>query len=185
MIVCVVIMRVIVPMRMAVGMIMTMRMIVPRCCDVRAAFRIERRLDGDDPGAETPKQRRDRRIAPHAQPIGEELDRHVTVAEVPGEPCQCREILSAHLDQRFRLGDHLDQVAVVEHEQVAHAQPVGFAEIELAARSLDPGHRAARGAAPVQVENDRVDDTALAGSGGNHFGNTTHGRPTINAAGLV
>jgi hypothetical protein len=40
---------------------------------------------------------------------------------MPGEPRQRVEVLGARLDQRLRLGDHFDQVAVVEHEQIAGA----------------------------------------------------------------
>jgi hypothetical protein len=171
-----VIVRMVVIMRVAVGMIMAMRMIVLRRCDVRAAFRIERGLDGDDLGAEAREQRLDRWIAAEAQPIGEELHRHVTIAEMPGKPRQRGEIMRARLDQRFRLGDHFDQGAVVEHEQVAHAQGDGLVEIELAARSLDSGHRTARGATALEIEDDRIDDMTVARPGGSHFGNATHGR---------
>jgi hypothetical protein len=182
----IVIARMVVIMRVAVGMIMAMRMIVLRRCHVRAAFRIERGLDGDHLGAEAREQRLDRGIAPHAQPVGEELHRHVTVAEMPGKPRQGREIMRARLDQRLRLGDHLDQGAVVEREQIAHAQRNGSVEIELATRPLDPGYRPARGATALEIENDRIDDMTVARPGGGDTDYAWHEGPrALDAAGLV
>jgi len=54
------------------------------------ALRLERRLDGDDLGAQALQQRLDRRVAHKPQPALQNLHRHVAVAEVPGEPCQRR-----------------------------------------------------------------------------------------------
>ena len=59
---------------------------------IGAAFRIERRLDDDDLGAEPRQKRFDRRVPAQPQPIGEDLYRHMAVAEIPGEPCERIEI---------------------------------------------------------------------------------------------
>src|SRR5215472_14844888 len=80
---------------------------------VGAALGIKWRLDGDGFGAETRQQRFDRGIAPHAQAIGKELHRHVTVAEMPGETRERGEVLGARLDQRLGLRDHLNKSAVL------------------------------------------------------------------------
>ena len=72
-------------MIMMVTMVVAMVMIVGGR-NIGAALGIKWRLDGDGSRAETRQQRFDRGIAPHAQAIGKELHRHVTVAEMPGEP---------------------------------------------------------------------------------------------------
>src|ERR1043166_1036530 len=117
----------IVVMIMMVVVVMVVMMIVPVTMrvgrrNVGAALGIERRLDGDDFSAEAREQRLDRGIAPHAQAIGKKLHWHVTVAEMPGESCERREILGARLDQRLGRGYYFDEVAVIEQQQIAHAQ---------------------------------------------------------------
>ena len=104
---------------------------------VGAAFRLERRVDRNELRAEALQQRLDRRIALEPQPPLQHLHRHVTVAEMPGQPRQRRKVGGARLDQRLGLGHHLDQAAVVEHQRVVGAKPHRLGEIELDAGAFD------------------------------------------------
>ena len=67
------------------------------------AFRFERRLDFGEPRAKATQPFLGRRIAPQPHTLVENLRRHVTIAERPGQPCQCSGIGHACLDQRLRL----------------------------------------------------------------------------------
>jgi hypothetical protein len=141
---------------------------------VGAAYGVERRLDRHDLGAETCEERLDRRIAPHAQTVGEELDRNVTVAEMPREARERGEVLGASLDQRLRLGDDFDEIAVVELEQIAGAQRDRLGEIEREVCSLHASHAAARRPALFGREDQRIDDAAIGRRGGKHSDGTMH-----------
>src|SRR5262245_14160450 len=82
-----VMMTMIMRMVVAVTMVMVMVLVAARS-GVGAAFRIERRLDRREPCAERAKHRLERGVAPQAQAIGQDLHRHVPIAEMPGEPRQ-------------------------------------------------------------------------------------------------
>ena len=135
-------------------------------CGIGAAFRLERRLDRDDLGAEALQQCLDRRIAPQPQPALQHLHRHMAVAEMPGEPRQRRQIGGARLDQRLGLRHHLDQPAVVEHQRIVGAQPHRLGEIELDAGALDAEQKALLRLALGVGQDQRVDDGRVAPFGG-------------------
>ncbi len=105
---------------MAVTVVVIMAMIVSMIMLMRASgcIGLERRLDRGDPCAALLEQRLERRVAPHAQPIGKELRRHVAVAERPGEARERGRIGQTRLDQRLGRGNDLDDAAVVEHQRV-------------------------------------------------------------------
>jgi hypothetical protein len=52
--------------------------------------------------------------------------------------------IERHLDQRLRLDDDFDEIAVIELEKIAGAQCHRFSEIEGEARPFHAGHAAAR-----------------------------------------
>src|SRR5215831_14376278 len=82
-------------MRMAVVCVVVMRMAGDR-------IRLERRLDHDGLRATLAEQGLDLRVALDAQPVGEELHRHMPVAEQPRDAREYGRIGDARLDQRFR-----------------------------------------------------------------------------------
>jgi len=127
---------VIVPMVMGV-MIVVMMIVIAHHRVVGAALRLERRIDGNHLGAEALQQRLYRRIGLEPEPALQNLNRHVAVAEVPGEPRERRQIGSTRLDQRLGLRHDLDKPAVVEHQRVVGAQPHRLGEVELDTRAFD------------------------------------------------
>lgn len=126
--------------RMIVAVMMIVMML--RRHRIGPALGLERRVDGDDLGAQPFQQRFDGRIALEAEPPLQNLHRHVPVAQMPGEPRQRRQIGGAHLDQRLGFGHHLDQRAIIEQERVVGAQPHRLGEIKFHASAFDSEHEA-------------------------------------------
>ena len=134
---------------------------------IGAAFRLERRFDGSDLGAEALEQRLDRFIALEAQLAFHDLHRHVAVAEVPGEPRQRREVCGAHLDQRLGLRHYLHQSASFQQQRIVGSQPHHFRKVELDAGALNAEQKPLQ-RLPLRMRKDeRVDHGAIA-----PFGNT-------------
>ena len=80
----------------------------------RAHVGLERRGQRRDLGGDTGEHRLDLRVAAQPAPGGEDLHRHVAVAEPPGEARERDQIGNARLDQGFQIRHHLDQGAVVD-----------------------------------------------------------------------
>ncbi len=111
---------------MSVPMIVMMVVTVVRRSFVGAAFRLERRIDLDQPGAERLQQRLDRPIAAQTQTLVQDLHRDMAIAEMPGHPRQRRKVGAAGLNQRLGLSHHLGHTALFEHERVVGAKPHRF-----------------------------------------------------------
>lgn len=88
---------------------------------IGAAFGLEWRFDRDELCAQPFQQRFDGRIALESQSPVEHLDWHVAVAEMPGQASERAEVGGTRLNQRLRLGHHLDHGAVVEQQRVIGA----------------------------------------------------------------
>jgi hypothetical protein len=124
---------------------------------VGAAFGLERRFDRGNLGAQAFEQRFDCRISLQSQPAFQHLHRHMAVAEMPGEPRQRGQVGGAHLDQRFGLGHHLDQGAIVEQQRIIGAKPHWLGQIEFDAGALDPEQEALLRLALRVGEDERID----------------------------
>ena len=170
----IVVVRVIMAMSMIVAMSVVVTMVLRRR-DIGAAFRIERRLDGDNARAEALEQGSQGRVAAQADATAEDLHRHMAVAEMPGEPRQRHRIGGARLDQRLGLGHDLDHAPVGEQQAIAHAQGDRLGEIELAAGPLDADHDTALYAAPGRIKNDGIDRSG--GRSGRNNGGHLHRQP--------
>ena len=159
-------------MRMTVSMIMgvivvTMVMILTAGSRfISAALRLEGRLDDRHFRTKAFKQCLDRRIALEPQSPLQDLDRHVAVAEVPGEPRQSRKIGGAGLDQRFGLSYDLDQPSGVEHQRIVGAQPHRLREIKLDAGAFDAEHEALLRLTLRMRQNERIDGGHIPPLGG-------------------
>jgi hypothetical protein len=169
--VIVVIMSVIV---MMMPMIMVM-VVVP----VRAAiFGLERSRHRLRPEAAFRQELRNVGMRRHAQAVGEDLHRDVAVAEREHQACRLDEILLAHLQHRLDIGDHLDDLSIVEEEPVVGAQQRRFREIELDARPLAAENEALLLRAVFELEQQGVDDFAGGFAGAEDFESARHG-PSI------
>lgn len=128
---------------------------------VSTTLGLERRVDDGDLGAQAGKQRLNGRIACQSQPALQDLDRHVTVAQVPSYTGKSRQVGGTHFDQRLRLGNDLDQMAVVKHQSVVGAHPRRLSEIDLNARAFDAKQEALLHLALCIGKDQRVDDVTV------------------------
>ena len=127
---------------------------------IGAAFRFERRFDRGDLRTGCLQQRFNITFAAHAQAIGQQLDRHMAVAEMPRETGQRRGIGGARLEQRFGFRHHFDEAAVIEQQNVVVAQPHRLGEVELDAGAFYAEEETALRLALRERKNERVDDAA-------------------------
>lgn len=130
---------------MVVVMVMVMIVTVMMVAGGRGigpALGLERRFDDDDFCAKAFQQRLDGGIAPEANLPVQHLHRNMAVAEMPGEPGKARKIGRPRFDQRLRLGNDLDQVAIVEEQRIISAKANRVGEIELDAGAFDAEQKA-------------------------------------------
>ena len=134
-------MMAVIVMMIIVCMIVVVAMMIMsvRTLRVGAAFRIEGRLDRCQARAQPFQHRLEHSVRPHAQPIGENLHRHVTITEMPGETRQMCEIAAANFDERLGLDHDIDETAVVEFERIAVAQQNGLGKHRADLRAIYPG----------------------------------------------
>jgi hypothetical protein len=160
-----------------VSMVMTMPVRVGCAAlgpHIGAAFRIERRLKRDHPGAKTLGHRLDDGIAADAQRPWRYFSRQMAVAEVPGDAGQGQRVGGPNFGQRFGLGHHLNHASVLEPQPVAAAQHCRFREVEQEFEPADAGHGNATAIASIEVQHDRVRRSARPMSGRNDFVSAHH-----------
>lgn len=127
------------------------------CDRVGPAFRLERRFDFHDLAAERSNERGHAIRALQANTIGQDLHRHVAVAERMGDFRERRNV-SAHFDEFFRSRDDFNGVAVIEQQCVVGAQRDRCGKVECDGSALLSRHVAALQAALFGIEYHRVDD---------------------------
>ena len=143
------------------AMIVVVVMTVAVVMLVSAAFGIKRRFHRFKPRAKAAQHIFDHMIAPDAQPLADDLNIDVTIADVPGEARETVGVAGGDFDQRLRAADHANDSAIVEHEAVAVPQRGGLRQIEqkfgaaLAVQHHPPAM------ALMRVERDRVDGACL------------------------
>jgi hypothetical protein len=136
--------------------------VLTRLRRIGTAFRLERRFDLDEPGAEAREQCLDRRIALESELAFQHLHRHMTVAEMPSEPGKPWKVGSASLDQELGFRHHVHQVPLLQHQCVIGSKPHRLGEIEFHASALQPKYKSFLGVALGVRQNQRVDDGPLA-----------------------
>jgi hypothetical protein len=163
---------VMVVMTVIVVMAMMVRVLVRRGV---AVVRLERRRHRLGLEAAFLQKKRDLRRVGDAQPVGEDLHRHMTVAEREDQPHGLGEILLSYLQHRLDLGDDLDQPAIVEQQQVVGAQQRRRRKVEFDAGALAAEHETLLLDAVFVFEQHGIDDVALRFSGENDFLGARHG----------
>ena len=133
---------------------------------IGARVGLERRLDMADLGAKPAHHVLQHMIAPHAQPVVENLRLHVAIANVIGDARQLARIAAAHFRQLFRRGHYFDQATIFEDQRVAAAQRHGLRQIEQKFSAARARHRHAAAMAPLVVENNGVGGGRLPGAPG-------------------
>lgn len=133
---------------------------------IGARVGLERRLDMADLGAKPAHHVLQHMIAPHAQPVVENLRLDVAIADVIGDARQLARIAAAHFRQLFRRGHDFDQATVFQNQRVAAAQRHGLRQIEQKFSAARARHRHAAAMAPLVVENNGVGGGRLPGAPG-------------------
>src|SRR5215475_15769660 len=86
---------------------------------IGAAFGLERRCDRRQRRAEFLQHRLQHVIASQPQALADDLHVDVTIAEMPGEPCELVGVSGRHFDQLFRRRNHTYDAPVIEQQTVA------------------------------------------------------------------
>jgi len=135
---------------------------------VGAAFRLEACLDPRHRAAETAHHVLDRVVRRDADAVGQDLRRHMPVADVPGEPRQMQRVACGDLRDRLLRRDDADHAAVLEHETVAVLELRRLRQIEQEDEIAFGAHGDAPAIAAVMWQHDGVE--RLRGAGRHHFG---------------
>jgi hypothetical protein len=125
-----------------------------------AVFGLERRRHHRRLEAAFAQKLGDRGVRRQAQAVGEDLHGNVAVAQRQHQPRRLGKILLAHLEHRLDIGDHFDEMAVVEHQEIVGAQQRRDREIEFDADTLAAEHEALLLDAVLEFEQHGVDDFA-------------------------
>src|SRR6201999_4678682 len=96
-------------------------------------------------------------VAADAQPVADDLDIGVAVAEMPGEPDGIERAARADLNQGLRRAIHQNDRAIIEQESIALAQGHRLFEIEQEFTALFGGQHNAPPVAVAGIEHDAVD----------------------------
>jgi hypothetical protein len=155
---------------MAVHMLLRMTMLT----GIRARLGIERRGPALDTCAEHPDHLLKHVIAANADAVGQDLRRHMAVADVPGN---AREERRFALDLQHRLigRDNADDTPVIERQPIAVAQKGSFGEIEQKLRATLAFHRNAPAMPRVMRELYAIGlARAIPGGGGKDACGTDH-----------
>jgi hypothetical protein len=143
---------------------------------IGAAFGIERRFERLKPRAEPAQHIFDHVIAADAQPLADNLDVDVTIADVPSEAGQIVGVRGGDFDKRLGPADDPDDRAVLEHEAVAVPERDGLRKIEQEFCATLAAQHHAPAMTFVRVERNRIDSACLIPmSGGLDIARALHG----------
>jgi len=155
------VMRMIVTVRGMVVVMIVLMMMVSGRRNIGTALGIERRLDLDDARAQSAHHILDHVIATNPQMPSGDLDRQVTVAEMPGNTDELKRVVAADFGQRLGGRHDLDKPAVIQHQRVAAAQGDGFGQIEQERQPACSRHCQTPTMAIVEFENNGVNRLLL------------------------
>src|SRR5262245_36598965 len=123
---------------------MTMFMMVPMIVVMRMPMRsvvwLERRRHLDALESMLRDQRFDLGPLLQPDPVGENLHRHMAIAERQDQPRYSGKIFGANLKHRLDVGHDLDEIAVIEHQEIVGVQARRRWKIEFDACPLTAEH---------------------------------------------
>jgi hypothetical protein len=160
---------------MVVGMSMVVGMTVPPTLGVGALLGREGRLQNRNRGAEPLEHRDDHVIVADAQTARKDLDRQMTIAEMPGETRERRRRLRNHVADLFVRGHDLDDVARFQDEAIARAEDARLRQVEQESVPVISRQSDATPVPVIEIEGGEA-DPALAGPGavGHGFDDAAH-----------
>lgn len=144
---------------------------------ISPAFRLEARLDDLDARPQPARHLLQHAIARSADTVGEQLCRHMPVAEMPGKTRQVMRVLRDDLRHRLLRRDHSHNATVIQREPIAVLQPGGFGQVEQKHHVALPAHRDPATVTPVMRQHHAVGGArGIPGPGGEHGAGMDHGR---------
>ena len=144
---------------------------------IGTTFRLERRVDDIDGGAEAARHLLQHRVTRDADAVGEQLGGDMAVAEVPGKPRQVMRVMCINFGHRLLGRDHRDNAAIVQREAVAVLQPGGFLEVEQEHHVALTAHGDAAAVAAVMRQHNAIGGAGdVPGAGGQKRAGVDHDR---------
>jgi hypothetical protein len=137
---------------------------------IRAAFRLEPRLQARDRAAEPARHLLDDRVGRDADTVCENLRRHVPVSDVPGESRQMMRVRRRDVGDRLVRRHHADDAAVFQEKPIAMPEMRGLGQIEQEDKVALRPHGDATPMAAVMREDDGVEGRAVGQFGGGNHG---------------
>ena len=137
-----------------------MMMVVAVPMITRAVIGLERRCHLDAGKSMLREERLDLGSLLQPDAVGQDLHRHVAIAECQDEARDRCEILGSHLDHGLDVGHDLGEIAVVEHQEIVGAQARRRRKIELDTCALAAEHKTLLLAPIVEFQQQRIDDLA-------------------------
>ena len=123
---------------------------------IGAAFRLERRFDLKQCRTKAAQHILDDMIAPDAQLPTRDLDRQMTIAEVPGDARKILRLVAADLRQGFGRGYDFNETAILKHQGIAIAQDQSLGKIEQKEKPMHGLHHDAAAVTRIEIEHHRV-----------------------------
>jgi hypothetical protein len=123
---------------------------------IGAALRLERRFDLKQFRAKAAQHILDDMIAPDAELPARDLNRQMTIAEVPGYAREILRLVAADLRQGLRRGHDFDKAAIFQHQGIAMAQDQGLGKIEQKGKPMHGLHHDAAAVTRIVIEHHRV-----------------------------
>jgi hypothetical protein len=136
---------------------MVMVVTMPGPWSIGAGFGIERRLDGFDVPAQTLHHLLNDVIDANADAVAEQLNRQMTIAQVPCDANEFAIVVRVDFKQRFGAGTNPDNPAVVQREPIAIAQPHRVGQIDQQFLARLRGQNNAAAMAAIEIDQDLID----------------------------
>jgi len=150
---------------------------------ISAVLRIERGLDRCEPGAEPAQHVLDDMVAADAQPLADDLNLEVPVADMPGKPRQLARIGCHDLNERLRPAGNPHDAAAVEQEPVAVMQRRRLRQVEQEAGAALADEDDAAAVTILRVERDAIDRArVIPMAGGLDLAGALHRRQALSLA---
>ncbi len=136
-------------------------------------------LDGAQLGAQGLKRRLEALIGPNTQRGFGDFNRHMAIADMPGQPRQNLRISGANLDEHLGRSHHFDQPAVFQFKRVAAAQMHRLRQIQQKLQTACPHHMQAAMMPVLGIQQHAVSRLYLPTAPPLHFGGAWHARMVI------
>ena len=142
---------------------------------VSAGLGFKRSFNVNDLCAKPAQHVLDHAIPTNAKLGAVDLDRQMTIAEVPGQPHDVMRIATTNLAELLRRGNDLNQSAIIEQKPIAMTQRHGVREIEQKRHSAHACHRQTATMAVNMIKHNAVSRVLMPMAGRKYGCGADHG----------